>query len=76
MRIVNNNEAITWWRDYNKVKHQRMGLVTGTKNFCLANQKNLILSFSALYAMESIYIDSQNTDENINMQDSRLFKIK
>lgn len=76
LRIVNNNETITWWRDYNKVKHQRMGLVTGTKNFCLANQKNLILSFSALYAMESIYIDSQNTDENIYKQESRLFKMK
>ena len=76
LRIVGNKQAITWWRDYNKVKHQRIGLVTNTKNFCLANQENLILAYSALYLIEIMYIDSFDCKNDIDIKPSKLFKIK
>ena len=42
LRLVEGMSNPEWWTSYNKVKHQRIGLVTGTKYFQLANQKNLI----------------------------------
>lgn len=54
--VCPEKKPILWWTNYNKVKHQRIGLVTGTKNFPLANQNNLILSLSALYLLEYCYI--------------------
>lgn len=62
-----------WWTNYNKVKHQRIGLITNTKNFSLANQKNLIFSLAALYLLEKSFIDYLNKNgENIAF-DSKLF---
>lgn len=75
LRIVGGKKAIPWWSDYNKVKHQRIGLVTGTKNFNLANQKNLILAYSALYALEITYLKSIENFENFKITNSKLFKI-
>ena len=75
LRIVGEKKAIPWWSDYNKVKHQRIGLVTGTKNFNLANQKNLILAYSALYALEITYLKSIENFENFKITNSKLFKI-
>lgn len=48
------DKAIPWWKDYNTVKHRRLGLVSNTKNYQLANQKNVILAFSALYILETL----------------------
>ena len=75
LRIVGGKKAISWWSDYNKVKHQRIGLVTGTQNFNLANQKNLILAYSALYLLEMTYLKSIENFENLKITNSKLFKI-
>lgn len=76
LRVLDGKRTITWWRDYNKVKHQRIGLITNTKNFCLANQKNLILAYSALYAIETLYINSLDNNNNVTIEPSKLFKLK
>ncbi|MCC8088630.1 MAG: hypothetical protein LIO79_05125, partial [Rikenellaceae bacterium] len=51
LRIKDKKETITWWRNYNEIKHRRIGLVEGTKNFQLANQRNLIQALSALFIL-------------------------
>lgn len=76
LRILDGKQTITWWKDYNKVKHQRIGLITNTKNFCLANQKNLVLAYSALFAMETMYINSLDNNNDITIEPSKLFKLK
>lgn len=76
LRVIKNKTTITWWKDYNKVKHQRIGLITNTKNFCLANQKNLILAYSALYAIETVYINQFTVNKDVKIESSKLFKLK
>ena len=56
LRVVDKKETITWWRNYNDVKHQRVGLIKGTKNYAKANQWNLINALSALYILETKFI--------------------
>lgn len=76
LRLVGKKRnVIKWWNSYNTVKHQRIGLVTGTKNFTLANQENLILAFSALFLMEELFIESLKLEENSNLfiENSKLF---
>ena len=77
LRIVGKKrDVIKWWSSYNTVKHQRIGLITGTKNFTLANQENLILAFSALFLMEKLFIESLMLEENnsLSIENSKLFK--
>jgi len=59
------DKAIQWWKDYNIVKHRRLGLVSNTKNYQLANQKNVIMSFAALYILETLVM----TELGINVND-------
>lgn len=58
LRIKNEKKPISWWHNYNEIKHRRIGLVEGTKNFQLANQSNLVQALSALFILESLYITS------------------
>lgn len=77
LRIVGGDDGvIKWWKDYNAVKHQRIGLVADNGNFCLANQRNLVLAFSALFLMESMFIESLKVEENYNLhiENSKLFE--
>ncbi|MED9891319.1 hypothetical protein [Ruminococcus champanellensis] len=79
IRLANGvTNVIPWWRNYNKVKHQRIGLVTGTQNFPLANQFNLILSLSALFLMETLFISFLETEEHQTAERdrSKLFSIQ
>lgn len=78
LRIVGKKTPIQWWRNYNNVKHQRIGLITGTKNFSLANQKNLVDSFAALYLLEIVYIEDKLKSEHLEIEysKSKLFIIK
>lgn len=69
-----NEKAIPCWREYNNVKHQRVGLVSGSKNYCKANQKNLLLAFSALYVFEWKKMMLLKCEEHT--AECRLFKIK
>ena len=75
LRIKDSKESITWWRNYNNIKHRRIGLVEGTNNFQLANQQNLILAFSALFLLETVYIDELKKGETAEFQKSSLFKM-
>ena len=77
-RIVKKKKAIPWWGNYNKVKHQRIGLVTGIENFKLANQKNLVTALSALYLMEYTYLQYLE-EHGASFHDhnpSRIFQLK
>jgi len=78
LRIVGGKTAIPWWTSYNKVKHQRIGLITGTKNFSLANQKNLVTAFAALYLLEYTYVKylEKNGAAFLDYNLSELFRIK
>lgn len=75
LRIKGSKESIIWWRNYNNIKHRRIGLVEGTNNFQLANQQNLILAFSALFLLETVYIDELKKSEMAEFQESSLFKM-
>lgn len=68
------DKAIQWWKDYNSVKHQRVGLIAGTRYYQLANQKNLILAFSALFIMESKMMEELSCLELVCQ--SKLFSLK
>ena len=70
-----NENAILWWNNYNEIKHRRIGLVEGTKNFQLANQSNLIQALSALFVLESLYIAS-SASESVEMRSSKLFVLQ
>lgn len=76
LKIKDGKKSIKWWQKYNTIKHRRIGLVEGTKNFRQANQSNLILAFSALFLLESIYIINFSKDECVRISKSRLFAIK
>ena len=76
LRIVGGiKNVIKWWRNYNEVKHRRIGLVTGTKNYILANQENLVLAFAALFLLEKLFIEWRILEEQYNelINESRLF---
>jgi hypothetical protein len=57
-RLKKNCRSLSWWQDYNKIKHSRTTRdESGNANFTRANLNNMILSFSALYALEMIFMD-------------------
>lgn len=65
LRIVGGGRnVIKWWKNYNAVKHQRIGLITNTKNYILANQENLVLAFAALFLLEKLFLDWRIDEEN------------
>lgn len=77
IRMVGGDDGvIKWWKAYNGVKHRRVGLVEDDGNFHLANQKNLTLAFSALFLMESMFIESLKAEKNseLPIEGSKLFK--
>lgn len=79
LAVVDDKKSIIpWWSSYNQVKHQRVGLIIGTNNFQLANQNNLLFAFSALFLMESLYIEHliDISTKNIDVPKSKLFTIK
>ena len=72
LKLVTGSKTPTWWKNYNDVKHQRIGLITGTKNFQLANQQNLISAFAALFLLEYRFIQSHQGQSMLTSQ-SKLF---
>lgn len=75
LRIKDKKNAIIWWRNYNSIKHRRIGLLEGTKNFQLANQNNLIQAYSALFLLETLYVTSFSEFNDSYIGKSKLFKI-
>lgn len=74
LRIVGQKKTIIWWRNYNDIKHQRIGLVSGKKNFQIANQKNVVLSLAALFLLEWRYLNYINTGGD-SIEPSQLFSV-
>lgn len=75
LKLKDDKKAILWWTNYNSIKHRRIGLVEGTKNFQLANQSNLILAFSALFILETLYINSFSKSNFMKKKESNLFSL-
>ncbi len=75
LRIVGKKNPIVWWHNYNTVKHQRIGLVSGEKNFYLANQENVVLSLAALFLLEWTYMNYININDE-DTAPSQLFSVK
>lgn len=47
-----DNDSPVWWKDYNKIKHNRTGISPeGVPYFHYANLKNVLLSLSGLYQL-------------------------
>lgn len=72
LKLATGCKTPTWWKNYNDVKHQRIGLITGTKNFQLANQQNLISAFAALFLLEYRFIQFHQGQSMLTSQ-SKLF---
>lgn len=72
------DKALQWWTDYNSVKHRRVGLIKGTKNYKLANQKNLVLAFAGLYVLERKFILTlmPSAEQADVLEQSKLFSTK
>ena len=72
------DKALQWWTDYNSVKHRRVGLIKGTKNYKLANQENLVLAFAGLYVLERKFILTlmPSAEQADVLEQSKLFSTK
>jgi len=64
-----------WWRAYNKVKHARTAITGDGVNYHLANQKNVLMSLSGLFALHRLMIASLDRDAYAAMDRSRLFRL-
>ena len=65
-------DMIIWWKHYNSIKHERVGWVENETNYHLANLKNLLNAFCALFILETMYINSFCNEKKIT--ESKLFK--
>lgn len=68
-------KTLSWWSDYNKMKHERTTLCNGQMNFTKANLNNMMNSFGALYALETLYMSviSPKVGPDCNIPESQLF---
>jgi len=55
--FIKSSETPMWWKFYNKIKHDRMGINKkyNKKNYQFANQENLINALAGLYLFEMYY---------------------
>lgn len=77
-RLLKGAETPQWWTAYNKVKHERTShYQNGKTNYCRANLENLISAMSALFILETIFIEYLKKEEEllITLTPSSLFKI-
>lgn len=77
-RLKKDKETPVWWTAYNKVKHERIfPYGEGKTNYSRANLENLILAMSALFILETLFIEKMTeTQELPNVfQSSKLFEI-
>lgn len=75
LKIKDDRKPISWWSNYNDIKHRRIGLVEGTRNFQLANQGNLIQAFAALFILETLYMETFPENERQGIENSKLFTV-
>lgn len=75
-RLADGCKTLKWWKDYNNMKHARTTFDSnGIMNFTRASLKNMILSYAALYALETLYINEITPEEgpDCNIEESQLF---
>ena len=57
-KLADQCDTPSWWKDYNSIKHQRTARDdNGVINFSKANLRNVILSFSALFSLEAVFME-------------------
>lgn len=69
------NGSPKWWLAYTKVKHARTEVEEGDINYHLANQKNAITAFAALYILHRLYMIEMNPVGYSKIDHSKLFSI-
>lgn len=77
-RLKKGKETPVWWTAYNKVKHERTSLYEeGKTNYSRANLENLILAMSALFILETLFIEKMTEIQELPnfFQSSKLFEI-
>ena len=65
--LDNNKSTPKWWSDYNKVKHNRINGLNGDNNYEKANLYNLINALTALYILESSYLQNVGNIDDLEM---------
>lgn len=78
---LKNNNTISWWMAYNKVKHERTNQVTintvTQEAYKFANLENVITSLSGLYVLlMNIFAKIKNNREDSPIPNSKLFNMK
>ena len=67
-RPIAGSETPQWWRDYNKVKHNRVGLSTDESeaaNYRRANLGNVINAAAGLYTLEMTFMGAIGTRDDL-----------
>lgn len=74
---ADDSNALTWWTDYNSVKHNRAVIdeAKGISNYEKANQGNLLRSIGALFLMNRLLMKYIDKDGYSSVERSRLFKL-
>lgn len=76
-RLKKGCETPFWWTAYNAVKHERMSYdENNKKNYLRANLKNLIYAMSALFVLETAFINELNKGVDNNYTHSSLFEMQ
>ncbi len=74
-----NIASPSWWKDYNGVKHNRIGMVDGMYYYKKANQNNVIYALAALFQVEmyfyNLLADNENLERKTPLPKSKLFSI-
>lgn len=78
---LKNNNTISWWTAYNKVKHERTNQVTintvTQEAYKFADLENVITSLSGLYVLlMNIFAKIKNNREDSPIPNSKLFNMK
>lgn len=75
INLKNNARTPKWWVSYNKVKHGRPFFILDSKvtNYSLANLKNLLTSFSALFVLMLLYEDKIKYEEKMSIRKNNSF---
>lgn len=75
------NISPTWWKDYQKVKHNRVNADNNESNIKFANQRNVLYSLAALFIIEmSLYKEFADIQHETSIlqpvHQSKLFRMK
>lgn len=74
---ADNSKPLTWWTDYNSVKHNRVVIDenTGVGNYEKASQGNLLRAIGALFLMNRLMMLEIDKDGYSSIRHSSLFRL-